>query len=101
MGLKVKESPLFKKFAEKHFGPKEELVYRLQLREIVADKQYGRSDRALTTQDGEACITYYYYEKETDILYALSGHLIRQGEPRQAEVEAVNRYIQEIEGRRS
>ena len=96
--MKVKESPLFKKFAGKHFGHKEETIYRLQIREIVADKKYGRSDKILATQDGEACITYFYYEKETDTLYTLAGHLVRSGEPRQAEIEMVEKYIREIEG---
>ena len=95
--MKVKESPLFKKFANKHFGHKEEVIYRLQLKEIFAEKQYGRSDKALATQDGEACITYYYYKKETDTLYTLSGHLVRKGEPSQGEIEAVEKYIREIE----
>lgn len=96
--MKIKESPLFKKFAGKHFGHKEETVYRLQIREIVADKKYGRSDKTLITQDGVACITYFYYEKETDTLYTLAGHLVRPGEPREAEIEAVKKYIKEIEG---
>lgn len=94
--MKVKESVIFKKFAGKHFGRKEEIVYRLQIREIVADKQYGRCDKTLITQDGEACITYFYYEKETDILYTLAGHLVRPGEPQKAEIEAVEKYISEI-----
>jgi translation initiation factor 2 beta subunit (eIF-2beta)/eIF-5 len=94
--MKVKESPLFKSFAGKHFGRKEEVLYRFQIREIAAEKQFGRNDKTLITQDGKACITYFYYEKETDILYTLAGHLVRQGEPTRAEVEAVEKYINEI-----
>lgn len=97
--MKIKESPLFKEFAGKHFGRKEEVIYRLQVREIVADKAFGRSDKNLKTQDGEACITYFFYQKDTDTVYTLAGHLVRQGEPKRKEVEAVEKYIREIEGR--
>jgi hypothetical protein len=96
--VKIKESVLFKKFAGKHFGPKEEILYRLQIREIIGEKQFGKVEKSLKTQDGEACITYFYYEKETGIVYALSGHLVRSGEPRKSELEAVVRFLKEIEG---
>ena len=87
---------MFKSFAGKHFGRKEEVLYRFQIREIVAEKQFGKSGKSLKTQDGEACITYFYYEKDTDTLYTLAGHLVRAGEPTRAEVEAVGKYIDEI-----
>jgi hypothetical protein len=95
--MKVKESPLFKAFAGKHFGPKEEVVYKLQLREIWADKKPGKIEKFLKTQDGEACVSYYFYNKRDETIYALTAHLVRKGEPRQAETEAVEGYIHEIE----
>lgn len=95
--MKVKESSLFKSFAAKHFGPKEEVVYKLQLMEIWADKKPGRIEKSLKTQDGEACVSYYFYDKRDETIYVLAAHLARKGEPRQAETEAVERYIHEIE----
>jgi hypothetical protein len=95
--MKVKESPLFKSFAGKHFGPREEVVYKLQLRQIWEEKRPGKIEKALKTQDGEACVTYYYYDKREDTIYTLAGHLARKGEPRPSEVQAVEKYIREIE----
>jgi hypothetical protein len=95
--MKVKESPLFKSFAGKHFGPKEEVVYKLQLREIWADKKLGKIEKHLKTQDGEACVTYYFYNKRDETIYTLAAHLARKGEPRPAETEAVEKYIRQIE----
>jgi hypothetical protein len=95
--MNVKESPLFKSFAGKHFGPKEEVVYKLQLRQIWGDKKAGKIEKPLKTQDGEACVTYYYYDKRDETIYTLAAHLVRQGEPRQAETEAVEKYIRKIE----
>ena len=95
--MKVKESPLFKSFAGKHFGPKEEVVYKLQLREVWADKKLGKIEKSLKTQDGEACVTYYYYNKRDETIYTLAAHLVRKGEPRLVEIEAVEKYIHEIE----
>jgi hypothetical protein len=95
--MKVKESPLFKSFAGKHFGPKEEVVYKLQLGEIWADKKPGKIEKSLKTQDGGACVTFYYYNKRDETIYTLAAHLVRKGEPRQAETEAIEKYIREIE----
>lgn len=94
--MHIQEMPFFRGFSDKHFGPKEEVVYRLQLEQIKREKpRRGRFEKTLETQDGDSMIVYYYYDGN-DTLYVLSGHLVRKGEPGPAETKAVQKYIQEI-----
>lgn len=93
------EMPHFKKFSRSHMGARDYVVYRLQVNNILLDvKDKGLLTKNLTTQDGEACITYYYYKPEEKTLYVLAGHLQRKGEPKDDEIKAVERYVRQIEG---
>ena len=93
----ILEMPFFQSFSNKHFGPKEEVIYRLQLEQIKSEKlQIGKFEKSLETQDGDSIIVYYYFDRN-DTLSVLSGHLVRKGEPGPAELKAVQKYIQEIE----
>jgi hypothetical protein len=95
--MNVIEKALFQSFSNKHFGPKEEVVYKLQLEQIKREKpKVGKFEKSLETQDGDSVIVYYFYNGN-DTLYVLSGHLSRKGEPGPAEIKAVQKYIQEIE----
>jgi hypothetical protein len=92
----VQEKPFFQSFSDKHFGPKEEVVYKLQLVQIDRERpQAGQFEKPLETQDGDSIIVYYYFDGN-ETLYVLSGHLVRKGEPGPAEKKAVQKYIQEI-----
>jgi hypothetical protein len=92
------EMPHFQRFSQNHLGSRDYVGYQLQLKWILSTvKEKGRFEKTLKIKDGEACITYYYYDPSERILYVLAGHLKRQGEPRPEEIKAVESYIQQIE----
>ena len=93
------ELPHFQRFSRDHLGSREYVVYQLQIKKIFMEvKGKGRFERSLRTKDGEACITYYYYDPDEKILYVLAGHLNRQGEPKADGLKAIESYIRQIEG---
>lgn len=93
------EMPYFQRFSRNHLGSREFVAYQLQVKKIFLEaKEKGRLERTLRTKDGEACITYYYYDPAEKILYVLAGHLNRPGEPRPDELKAIESYIRQIEG---
>jgi hypothetical protein len=95
--MNIQEMPFFQSFYGRHFGPREEVVYRLQLEQIKADKpRAGRFEKSLETQDGNSMIVYYYFDKN-ETLYVLAGHLVRKGEPGPAELRTVQKYVERIE----
>ena len=96
------EMPHFQRFSRNHLGAREYVAYQLQIKKILLEaKQKGLLEKTLKTKDGEACITYYYYDPVGKVLYVLAGHLIRPGEPKQDEKKAIESYIQQIEGGKS
>jgi hypothetical protein len=95
--MKKLESPLFLAFADKHFGPKEQLLYLLQVQNVSSEGKLGRQEKLLETQDGDSCVTYYFYDKTLDVVYVLAGHLIRKGEPKPSDSNLVAGYIARIE----
>lgn len=93
------EMPHFQAFSHKHLGSREYVAYQLQIKKIMREvRQKGRLEMALKTKDGEACITYYYYDPAERVLYVLAGHLCRTGEPVPEELKAIENYIRQIEG---
>jgi hypothetical protein len=93
------EMPHFQAFSHKHLGAREYVAYQLQIKKIMGEvRQKGLLERSLKTRDGEACVTYYYYDPAEKILYVLAGHLFRPGEPRPEEIKTVESYIRQIEG---
>jgi hypothetical protein len=93
------EMPHFQKFSRNHLGAREYVAYQLQMKKIFFEvKEKGVLERALRTRDGDACITYYYYDPVEKILYVLAGHLIRKGEPKHEELNAIESYVRQIEG---
>ncbi len=95
------EMPHFQRFSRNHLGAREYVAYQLQIKKIFLEvKEKGRLEKVLRTKDGEASITYYYYDPAEKILYVLAGHLTRPGEPRPDEIKAIEGYIRQIEGGR-
>src|SRR5258708_13412058 len=93
------EMPHFQKFSRNHLGARDFVGYQLQIKSILLNvKEKGRIEKTLKIKDGEACVTYYYYDPAEKILYVLAGHLNRPGEPRTDELKAVESYIRQIEG---
>ena len=96
------EMPLFQRFSRNHLGAREYVAYQLQVKKIFLEvMEKGRFERMLKTKDGEACITYYYYDPAEKILYVLAGHLNRPGEPRPDELKTIESYILQIEGEKT
>jgi|GEM_PF-2366657 hypothetical protein len=93
------EMPHFQRFSQNHIGAREFVCYQLQMKRIFTEvKEKGRLERTLKTKDGEACITYYYYDPVRKVLYVLAAHLVRTGEPKPDELKAIESYIRQIEG---
>jgi hypothetical protein len=96
------EMPYFQRFSRNHLSAKDFVAYQLQMKKIVYEvKEAGLLERPLKTSDGDALITYYYYDPSDKILYVLAGHLVRKGEPKLDELKAIESYVRQIEGGKS
>lgn len=77
---------------------KEYTAYDVQLKKLLLEKsEKGLFEKTIQAENRILCINYYMSHK-LDALFVLTAHIVRKGEPRPKEIEALKKYIQEIEG---
>ena len=95
--MKPQESEFFGKFFFGVMHGKEYAAYDVQVKKLTLEKsEKGYFERTIKAENRELCITYYMSHK-LDTLFVLTAHIVRKGEPRPKELEALKKYVEEIE----
>ena len=97
--MKIQESDFFGKFYSNIMYRKEYPAYEIQTKKLTLEKsQKGHFEKMIQAENRTLCINYYMSHK-LDVLFVLTAHIVRKGEPRPKEVEALKKYIEEIENK--
>jgi hypothetical protein len=95
--MKTQESYFFGKFFDGIMHGKEYAAYDIQTKKLTLEKsEKGHFIRNIQAENRTLCINYYMSHK-LDTLFVLTAHIVRKGEPRPKEVEALKKYVEEIE----
>jgi len=99
--MKPQESDFFTKFFNNIIHGKEYPAYDVQIKKLTLEKsEKGHFEKTIQAENRTLCINYYMSHK-LDTLFVLTAHIVRKGEPRPKELEALKKYVEEIERKSS
>jgi hypothetical protein len=76
-------------------------AYDIQAKKLTLEKsEKGHFEKLIQSENRTLCINYYMSHK-SNTLFVLTAHIVRKGEPRPKELEALKKYVEEIEGKSS
>lgn len=95
--MKTHESEFFGKFFNDIMHGREVPAYDIQTKKLTLEKkEKGHFTKNIEAENRTLCINYYMSHK-LDTLFVLTAHIVRKGEPRPKELEALKKYVEEIE----
>jgi len=94
--MKPQDSEFFGKFYNSIMIGKEHLVYEMQTKKLTLEKtERGHFTRTIEAENRTLLINYYM--TKSGVLFVLTAHIVRKGEPRPKELEALKKYVEDLE----
>ncbi len=94
--MEIQESEFFGNFFYSIMHGKEYAAYDVQAKKLTLEKsEKGLSQKTIRSESRTLCINYYLSQK-LNVLFVLTAHIVREGEPRSRELEALNKYVEEV-----
>jgi hypothetical protein len=94
--MKVQLKPFFRDFRDNVMDGNEFKVFRVQAMMLASKKdRIGLFEKVIKVAKRNLVVNYYQSDS-LDVLFVLTAHIIRAGEPREKEKEALRFYLDEI-----